>query len=933
MRHARRPILRFVFRVVSRPVWTLAITLGVTAACVGLAVWRLGISTDQNKLFSRDVPFFRDFIEFGRQFPENEAVYVVVEARTRDLKQWPETSRWAAAAEAIAGRLRELKKHVKGVSWRVPPGEMGGQGLLFDDAAAMRANVEEGRRFVQLVQILGEKPGAGTQLLLGGTVVERFLGTMAASAPSESAALVSAVVRSWSETLRLDRGAKPQAEAGTSVVLPDLTSMGAEDPGRLGYFYVPDETDRSRHLLLVRVTPAEDYTSLTAISETVEAIRAATAEAAKGFGEFEVGVTGRPALEADEMRTTDTDSTRAEIVALSAVFVGLVLLLRSIWLAVAAEIALGVGIAWTFGWATVTLGELNLLSIVFMLALIGIGMDYLVQILSRYRRERELRSDSKRIWVSVFRQVGAPINTATLGAAGAFLVSMFTDFQGAADLGLIAGGGLVLCLLAGYTFLPALLTVWPGGGSTTKARRHEGEGNVATTNVADSEHAASLRNSSSSSSRLRAFVVHPSSHRWWLGPVIWGLLLLIAVPFALRTGFNPGLLELQAPNLRSVQLVRKLETWSAVVLSKDLAALLRARAALAGAGTVARTESVLDAWDNHEALKQVPPLPEIAWAEPASVGAEDVGRLAARAEGVAKAWERGQRSEVRGQENAQVMEAVRALREFATVLRAAPGEVAAGRLSAWQVGFVGELKEMLGTFRPPAPDLAKVPAGLADHLVSRDGVYALHIYPKEDLWRTEALERFVAEVEGRLASVKGPITLTGIAHNISHSTASIRSSFIRATLYALGLIFVLVWIDMRRVSHTLAAVSVLGLGLPMLVGLMGLFGVEWNFANFFGLPILIGAGHEYGVFLIHRYREAVAHPRRRAWIGWDVADRALLLCAFVTSSSFGFFFLLAHHRGLKSLGLVMALGSACIYLASVVAVRPLLKMRLKARAQ
>jgi len=252
-------------------------------------------------------------------------------------------------------------------------------------------------------------------------------------------------------------------------------------------------------------------------------------------------------------------------------------------------------------------------------------------------------------------------------------------------------------------------------------------------------------------------------------------------------------------------------------------------------------------------------------------------------------------------------------------------------LSEWQVGFVGELKEMMRMFRPGPPDLAKVPAALRDHLVSESGVYALHIYPKEDLWRTEALERFVAEVEARLAPVKGPLTLTGIAHNISHSTASIRSSFIRSTLYALGLIFVLVWIDMRRVSHTLAAVSVLGLGLPMLVGLMGLFGVEWNFANFFGLPILIGAGHEYGVFLIHRYREALAHPRRRAWIGWDVADRALLLCAFVTSSSFGFFFLLAHHRGLKSLGLVMALGSACIYLASVVAVRPVLKMRLKAR--
>jgi len=63
-----------------------------------------------------------------------------------------------------------------------------------------------------------------------------------------------------------------------------------------------------------------------------------------------------------------------------------------------------------------------------------------------------------------------------------------------------------------------------------------------------------------------------------------------------------------------------------------------------------------------------------------------------------------------------------------------------------------------------------------------------------------------------------------------------------------------------------------------------------------------------------------------------VADGALALCAFVTSSCFGFFFLLAHHRGLRSLGLVMALGTACIYLASVVALRPVLKWRL-ARAR
>src|SRR4029079_15553346 len=105
---------------------------------------------------------------------------------------------------------------------------------------------------------------------------------------------------------------------------------------------------------------------------------------------------------------------------------------------------------WAFGWAALAVGQLNLLSIVFLLALIGIGMDYLVQILTRYRQEVARRSDAEHVWVGVFHHVALPINTACVGAAGAFLVSMLTQFRGAAQLGIIAGGGLLLCLLAGY---------------------------------------------------------------------------------------------------------------------------------------------------------------------------------------------------------------------------------------------------------------------------------------------------------------------------------------------------------------------------------------------------------------------------------------------------------------------------------------------------
>jgi len=113
----------------------------------------------------------------------------------------------------------------------------------------------------------------------------------------------------------------------------------------------------------------------------------------------------------------------------------------------------------------------------------------------------------------------------------------------------------------------------------------------------------------------------------------------------------------------------------------------------------------------------------------------------------------------------------------------------------------------------------------------------------------------------------------------------------------------------------------------MMLIVMGMLGVSWNFANFFGLPILIGAGHEYGVFMVHRYREAL-HDPRRVWHRWDVSDRALLLCAFVTASSFAFFWAIGHHEGLRSLGWVMAVGTICIYAATILVVRVLLVWRL-----
>ncbi len=464
MRHVQRTLQRMVLRVVTHPKTTLLVSALVLAVCVGSAMAWLHISTHPDELFSHNVPFFKRWLDYSQKFPENEALVVVIEAKEGPA---PPTQRWIEVADAIADRMRAMGDSVHGVDTHVPLEELGPQGILFQDREQLPGTYADLLQFSPLVE--QSTGGGGGSALLGATPLDRLMGALSGSAvtyasPGSNQAnagqtrFVELLLDSWQKTIQKAAAApgdeKPVSQTSPTfamkdgAILPDLRQMTPEsDPSRSGYYYLPDKSNPARHLLLVQIYPNVNYNSLTAITRVVDGIRREVKAVVEKFPEFTVGVTGRPALAADDMSTTDRDSHRSEIVALSVIFIGMALTLRSIWLALAAELTLAVAIGWTFGWAWVSVGRLNLLSLVFLIALIGIGMDYLVQILMAYRREARRRLRAKAIWSNVFLSVSLPINTACAGAAGAFLVSVFTEFRGAAELGIIAGGG---CCCASY---------------------------------------------------------------------------------------------------------------------------------------------------------------------------------------------------------------------------------------------------------------------------------------------------------------------------------------------------------------------------------------------------------------------------------------------------------------------------------------------------
>ncbi len=899
-----RRVLKDTLRLTRYPGIVLGIALLLAGISVYLACTRLRISTDQNKLFSPRVEFFHQYLQFIKHFPENEAAYVVIQAR--NPAHPPPAGQWIKAANAVTAAFNGIPKYVKSVDSHVPLKTLGDQALLFSNWPTVRAAAKGSGQLAQLAALWGEKPALPVSLF-GSTRMERFLRLMAAQRPAEqTTAFTGTLCLSWLHALSQSN---PH-----HVSVPDLSSLLSDrpaTPATAGYYYIR-AGNGLEHLLLINVYPRFTFDSLAAVSLPLEKIHEAMDRAGRPYEqEFTFGMTGRPVLAADEMRITTSDSDKAEAVAMIVVLIGLILMLRSIWMGMAAGLTLAIAIAWTFGFATIFVGELNLLSTVFVIALIGIGMDYLIQILVRYRREARRYVRQSAVWARVFRYAGPAIATSCAGAAGAFLVALTTHFRGDAELGLIAGGGLLLCLLAGYTVLPALLVLFPPKlGKVAASRRYTDD---------RPPPRAGFKN--------------------FLGLGIWAAVLIGLIPFALNLRFDPNLLDLQARGLTSVKLVKEMPAWYAVVVSKSLAALAPVRkslnqAALNTTSPILSTSSLLDANPKQRYLAghaKAAALRAIRWSTPSPVTASNIQGLATAADTLARAWT-NQAVHSTPQAAAQAATAAAALQNLSAIITSAtPSQRSsmARRLSNWQRKFSTSLREFSGMLTPRPLNIARLPLQVSRHFLAANGDYALYIYPRFDLWNQTRLRQFVHDVQGTASKpglVPPHLDLTGIAIQLYHSTQAIRGAFIQTTVLAFLVVIFLVYLDLGSLGRTAMTVSVLALGLPMLVGVMGLLGLKWNFANFFAMPILIGAGHEYGVFMMHRYREAEHNPRR-IWRFWDVSERALLMCAFVTCSSFGFLGL-SRDRGIASLGIIMALGIGCIYLSAVFVVRPLLTWRL-----
>jgi hopanoid biosynthesis associated RND transporter like protein HpnN len=896
--------------IVSRGLWSLVrlslaipwLTVLAAIALAGSAVWytatHLGFQTSRNALVPQKARYIEQYRESKEDFGDIDPLIVAITPQQFERGQ--------QFVDALATRLRADTQHFARVTEKIATDSLEGKKLLLlapPDLQTLKQRLEDAQ---DLIAAVITTPGVVPLLTainqeiskaLVASVTSAFLETPASTPDSEAGAPaldVSFLTALFTEMTRA------LATPAPAAFRSPWDSFFLKDSGVLsqtGYL-----TSENQRFFFVQVEDHPAGSGFVKHAAPLAALRAHLEALQHDFPDVQAGVTGGKALANDEMLTSQRDNALASVIALTGVATLFIVGFREVWSPLLVVASLTIGLCWTLGFTTLTVGHLNILSITFAPILIGLADNFGVQLVARYGEERNRGHDFRTAVAIATHNTGPGILTAAGTVALAFYAVMLADFPGLAELGFIAGSGVLLGVLASFILLPALLAVsapyLPGYPGTWKTIPHD-----------------PLR-------RLRRFP------RLTLGLI--GLLTLAALVLLPMPRFDYNLLNLQARGTESVDWEYRLlegtdrSSWYATSVASSLDELYRKKARFAALPTVERVESlaaVLPA-NQAERLALIETLEPVVQALPSAGGdiePVDVAELGVVLDKIRFKLQRPPTSwdPTKRPSEVALSEARQALLSFQERLHTMPPETVQRLLTPWQQALAADFADKLSVLRhnvsPAGPiTLEDVPDYLRERFIGKSGRYLLQIYARHNIWERQPMEMFVTQLQAIDADVTGSPVVA------FYSIRQMQQGYLRGGLYALVVIAGITLLDFRRLKPTLLTLLPLGLGALWIAPWMGLLGMQFNMANLVVFPLFMGMAIDCGVHLVHR---ALETPETAASPLASSTGKAVFVSGLTTMVGFGSL-LVARHAGIFSLGLLLTLAIGC-NLAAAFVVLPL----------
>lgn len=870
--------LAFLTRMVLRgPRSVLMLAALLAVASIALSAADMGFHTRRLDLLNPNSDYNRLWIDYLEEFGDGDDAVVVVRGAERENV--------LAALDELAEVITEEDRYFRSVLHEIDLSRVRAKGLHYLSVEELQ-QIE--RSLDEVDPVLNDD---WPQVSL-----EHQLRAAAAGAGGAQSAAQTTVAAAHLERLSASLAASlatPEGEyvSPWPISRQRIGGLGATDASDLASHQGRMLTNEGRLGFILLRLRRDEENNFNPSGDAIRRLRDLIAQAQANHSRVEIGLTGLPVMEYDEMQTSGSDMLHASLISLLGVACLFMAGLGGVRHPLLTVGALLLALAWSLGYITLAVGHLNILSVAFGVILIGLGIDFGIHYVARYLQLRGENQDCASALTTTAATIGPGVTVGAITTAIAFFAAYFTQFTGIVELGVIAGGGILLCLAATLVVLPAMIY------------------------LAD---------------RRTALAAPPRPLRTdrWIEPLLRfpGATLFVGVLITgmLSAGigrlyYDHNLLNLQPAGLQSVELERMLldktdlSVWYAISIASSNQELLKRKQQFDKLPSVERTEEIVSLLPTHveekapiiarihrrlEHLPDEPPI--IPVASPEEIGRE----LSAAGVAISGNDPRGRATQRRLSEVGERLSRM-SKRDVYQHVSEYQQRIAADLLS--------QLHALESISQPQPPTLADLPESLVSRFVGRNQQHLLKIYGRGDIWDMDGLEHFVADVKTVDPAATGQPLQTYYA---SHQ---MQRSYVNAALYALAAVAVVLVLDFRSIPLALLALSPVAAGVIQMFGVMGLLGIPLNPANMIVLPLILGIGLDDGVHVVHDFRR-----RRKNYRLSASTATAVLITSLTTMVGFGSL-MLASHRGLQSLGRVLTIGVTCCLISSLVLLPALLR--------
>jgi uncharacterized protein len=844
-------VVTLVVRFCTKFPW-LIIVLGLIGAAYSgdYAAAHFAINTDINKLISQNLEWRKRELEFEKLFPGHfGSTLVVVDAPTAELA--------TQASDALTRRLVAEPKLFRSAENMSGNEFFSRNGLLFRPTADV----------AQLTQGLGK----------AGTLIATLVGDPSLRGLTRALSLAFIGIRSHLTTL--DALARPLTMAATTI-----EEVLAGRPASFSWQEMlngkpPSASDLRR---FIDVRPILDFSALEPGRRSSNAIRQAVTDLGLASKyQARVRLTGSVPMADEEFASVQQGAVVNGLATVVIVLAILWLALKSARIIAAIFINLFVGLAITAALGLKMVGAFNMISVAFAVLFVGLGVDFAIQFSVRYRAERHDFPMLRPALERAANKVGVPLTLAAAAVAIGFMSFVPTDYRGVAELGLIAGVGMLIAYATSITLLPAMLTVMQPPGEPEPI----GYRVLAPVDLF-----------------LQKFRV----------PVIVGTVAVAVAGspllYFLTFDFDP--IHLRSVSTESISTLLDLRGDPRVGINSIDIVMPSLGAANAAATRLDKLPQVsgtttLQSYVPTDQDKKLSSIREFAARLGPTLRQPPTNQRPTDAENFAALNDiADQLDKVAGNAQGPGAAAAKRLAAAARKLAQASPSSRAAAQEAFIVPLESDVATLQNYLQAQPITIDNLPQNLRVQWVTANGRARVEVAPKGNTNDTEVLRAFAKAVLAVFPNaVGGPIS-------ILDSGNTVVTAFIEAGAYALVSIAVLLWIVLRRVGDVLLTLVPLLLAGVVALEITVLIGMPLNFANIIALPLLLGVGVAFKIYYIMAWRAGQTDLLQSS------LTRAVIWSALTTATAFGSLWL-SKHPGTSSMGKLLALSLICTLAAAV----------------